>query len=259
LIQPYGEVSKDSVTSPSILIPIVSTLEPESTGAPALSGRAFVAAVTGKSGAGKTTLAERTARVLADPVRERSAVVVPLDAYYHAYAHLPFEERARQDYDHPDALDWDLLLKQIGRLAQGRPVFRPRYLFDRHTRGEGTVRVPAAGIVILEGMFAFDPRLRPLVDFPMFIDVPDSVALARCLRRDVAERGRTPESVHEHFQNRMAPGFKRHVEPFRSYARLALRGEDDLDALAAQAARMIQAAMEDETHNPALVGEVRKA
>ncbi|MBI1357463.1 MAG: uridine kinase [Acidobacteria bacterium] len=187
----------------------------------------FVVGIGGGSGAGKTTLARR----LAERVEPgRPALLVELDWYYRDLGGLSLDERARTNFDHPDALDWPLLLEQVGSLRQGLAVERPAYDFASHTRLAQRVPAEPTPVMVVEGLLALhDPSLRALLDLKVYVDARRDVRLSRRRRRDVEERGRTPESVTAQFAATVDPMHAQYVEPSRASADLIADGCLDVD------------------------------
>lgn len=177
--------------------------------------------IAGGTGSGKTTFAYALAARLGPDTR-----VIAQDAYYRDLAHLPLEERARQNYDHPDAIEAERLVSDLEALRAGRAVQIPRYDFARHVRAPETVEVRPARYVIVEGLHVLGfPALRRLIDFGIFLDTPAETRLARRLARDVAERGRTRESVLRQYEASVKPMHDAHVQPSVQFADLVFSGD----------------------------------
>ncbi len=171
--------------------------------------------IAGGTGSGKTTVAKRIEEFFAGS----RVVVLPQDAYYRSFDHLPFEERAAINYDHPDAFDTELLLSHLHRLRQGLPVERPVYDFKTHRRLPETVHVEPGDVVILEGILVLhDPRIRELLDIKIYVDTPDDLRFIRRLLRDVRERGRTMDSVVKQYLATVRLMHLEFVEPSKRYA-----------------------------------------
>jgi uridine kinase len=182
----------------------------------------LVVGIAGGSGAGKTTLAEALVETLGE------VVCVRHDDYYRHRPDLTFEERSRVNYDHPDAFDTELCLAHLDTLRRGRAVERPVYDFARHLRSTRTVYIPAAPIVVVEGILVLaDPRLRRSLDLKVYVDAEPDVRLARRIRRDIRERGRSWESVLDQYFRTVRPMHLRFVEPSKRYADLIVPGEID--------------------------------
>jgi uridine kinase len=181
--------------------------------------------VAGPSGSGKSELAQYLARHLPG-----TTAVIPLDSYYRAMAHLPFEERARLNFDHPEALDWELIRTDLRKLARGEAIDEPIYRFDQHARSAETRRVEPADFILIEGLFAlYDPAVLDALKLRIFVYAPDEVCLARRIGRDTLERGRSRQSVLDQYAQTVRPMAERYVLPTRRNAHLALSGEQPLD------------------------------
>lgn len=181
--------------------------------------RPLVIGVVGGTGSGKTTVA----RAILDALGGLDAVLVDQDAYYRDLAHLPLEQRARVNFDHPDAFDLDLLVEQLGRLAAGEPIRKPTYDYAQHTRAAETIPVEPRDVVIVEGILLFtDARLRALFDIKVFVDVEPDVRFIRRLLRDIAERGRTVETVIQQYLSTVRPMHLEFVEPTKRWADLII-------------------------------------
>ena len=176
----------------------------------------FLVGVAGGAGSGKTTVSER----LAGYFGPGNVALIKLDAYYADRADLSLAERALIDYDHPDAFDWPLVLDHVRGLASGRGVHVPVYDFAHYGRVPGAFdAVAAAGVVVVEGILVlYEPDLRDLFDLKVYVDTDADVRFIRRLTRDVAERGRTTESVIDQYLATARPGHLQFVEPTKRYA-----------------------------------------
>jgi uridine kinase len=194
----------------------------------------FLIGVAGLSGSGKTALARKLAPHL-------HAEVLTLDAYYHPQSHLSLEARGQLNYDHPDALDWSLLTSHLASLARSEPIEEPVYLFDQHTRAAHTRRIEPQPIFIVEGILALHhPEIRGLLDLSVFVTTRDEECLRRRLERDIAERGRTRESVLEQYHTTVWPMALQYVLPSREFATLVVSGEEPLDESVGAVLRILQ-------------------
>jgi uridine kinase len=186
--------------------------------------RPHIIGIAGPSSSGKTELARHVRAELP------GTSIVSLDSYYRAIGHLPPEERARTNFDHHDALDWELLHSHLSDLTEGRAFEEPVYSFAEHSRLPGTRIIEPREYVIVEGLFVFYwPELRGILDTKVFVQTDPEVCFERRLRRDVAERGRTPESVREQYARTVLPGAEWFVYPTRKHADLVVSGEEPLD------------------------------
>ena len=177
--------------------------------------RPFLIGVAGGSNSGKTTIATR----LAELVGEDRLSLIELDSYYTERSDEPLEQRANANYDHPDAFDWPLLNDHLAALANGASVPVPVYDYSQHNRS-GEVRVvEPARIVVVDGILVlWDRTLRERFDLKIFVDTAADVRLIRRMRRDVAERGRTPDFVIEQYLEMVRPAHERFIEPSKRYA-----------------------------------------
>ena len=185
--------------------------------------KSFIIGISGGSGSGKTTLVHR----LQQDFPEKTEVLY-LDDYYKSLASLPMEERARVNFDHPDALDGDLIARHLLALRRGECVESPVYDFACHDRQAKTRRVSPAPVILVEGVLLFAlPQLQPLMDYRVFVDAGEETRLQRRLRRDVQERGRTPESVQQQYRRTVQPMFRQYVEPGKRVCSLLYPGEGE--------------------------------
>jgi uridine kinase len=175
----------------------------------------MIIGICGGTGSGKTTVANRIlARVSAGEV-----VFLQQDSYYRDLDQLPLDFRQKVNFDHPDAIDNDLLVRHLKALKAGETVELPLYDFKTHARMNETRRMEPKPIIIIEGILIFaDPRLLKEMDIKVFVDTPDDIRFIRRLRRDVAERGRTVESVIEQYLASVRPMHMQFVEPLKRKA-----------------------------------------
>jgi len=175
----------------------------------------FVIGVAGGSGSGKTTVVRR----IVDSLGPEEVTLLDHDRYYRDRNDLRLEERAALNYDHPHALETDLLVQHVRELKAGRAVDVPQYDFTRHARLSETTTFQPRRALIVEGILVFtDPALRDLMDIKVFVDTDSDTRFIRRLRRDVAERGRTMESVIDQYQHTVKPMHLEFVEPSKRYA-----------------------------------------
>ena len=180
-----------------------------------MSGHPVVIGVAGGSGSGKTTVVRKIVESMGDD----HVVVLEHDRYYHDHPELRLEERASLNYDHPDSLETALMVRHVNELRSGRAVELPAYDFARHARRHTTDRVSPRQIIIVEGILIFaDAPLRDLMDVKVFVDTDDDTRFIRRLKRDVADRGRTMESVIDQYLSTVKPMHLEFVEPTKRYA-----------------------------------------
>ena len=175
----------------------------------------LIIGISGGTGSGKTTVANR----ILESVSASEIVFIQQDSYYLNLKDLPLDGRQLANFDHPDAIDNDLLVNHIRRLKSGEAIDLPLYDFRTHTRMHETRSVEPKPIVIVEGILIYaDPRLLEQMDIKVFVDTPDDIRFIRRLRRDVAERGRTVESVIEQYLATVRPMHMQFVEPSKRHA-----------------------------------------
>lgn len=175
----------------------------------------FIIGVAGGSGSGKTTVVRKILEALGDT----SVPVLEHDRYYRDRNDLRLEERAALNYDHPDSLETDLLVRHVNELRAGRSIEAPVYDFARHARKEETETIAAGRAIIIEGILIYtDPALRRLMDVKVFVDTDDDTRFIRRLQRDISERGRTVQSVIEQYLGTVKPMHLDFVEPSKRYA-----------------------------------------
>ncbi len=174
-----------------------------------------VIGVAGGTGSGKTTVAHR----ILEQVGAEHIAYIPHDAYYKDLRHLPPEERANVNFDHPDSLDTELMASHLRALRAGEAVQIPQYDFTTHTRATATVKIAPAPIIIVEGILIFaEPELRELFDVRLYVDTAADIRLIRRLERDVQDRGRTFQAVIAQYLRTVRPMHLEFVEPSKRYA-----------------------------------------
>lgn len=175
----------------------------------------MIIGISGGTGSGKTTVANR----ILESVSASEVVFIQQDSYYRNLSDLPLDFQQVANFDHPDALDNELLVKHIKKLKAGEPFDLPLYDFKTNMRMNETRRIEPKPIVIVEGILIFaDSRLLEQMDIKVFVDTPDDIRFIRRLRRDLAERGRTVESVIEQYIGTVRPMHMQFVEPSKRYA-----------------------------------------
>lgn len=184
-----------------------------------MSRAPVVIGVAGGSGSGKTTVVRR----IVDSLGPEHVVVLEHDRYYRDRNDLRLEERAALNYDHPDSLETSLLVQHLEALKAGQPIEVPLYDFTSHARRGDTQRMQPRRAIIVEGILIFaDRALRDVMDIKVFVDADADTRFIRRLQRDVAERGRTMDSVIEQYQGTVKPMHFEFVEPTKRYADLII-------------------------------------
>ena len=175
----------------------------------------LIIGIAGGSGSGKTTVV----RALTEQLKEK-VVVIPQDSYYKDSSHLPMEERQKVNFDHPDSIDFDLLIKHLKELKKGHSVEQPVYSYITCSRSSTeTVTVHPAEVIIVEGILIFCcAELRKQMDIKIFVDADDDDRLMRVMARDILERGETVETVIQRYSRTVKPMFLQFIEPSKRYA-----------------------------------------
>lgn len=175
----------------------------------------MIIGICGGTGSGKTTIA----RAIVEAVGEQNVVLVEQDSYYRNLADMPLDDRHHANFDHPDAIDSDLLVNHIKRLKLGQPIEIPIYDMVTHTRSDRVEVIEPRPVVIVEGILIFsEPRILELLDVRVFVDTPDDIRLLRRLRRDINERGRTFERTLDQYEKTIRPMHFEFVEPSKRFA-----------------------------------------
>jgi len=174
----------------------------------------IVIGIAGGTGSGKSTLINRIKEEFSD-----SITMLSHDFYYKEHSHIPFEERKKLNYDHPDAFDTDLMIEHVRALTEFRSIERPVYDFTIHNRIDETVTVRPAKVIVVEGILIFENKeLRDMCDIKVFIDTDADVRIIRRIIRDVEERGRTLDSIVNQYLTTVKPMHEQFVEPSKKYA-----------------------------------------
>ena len=177
-----------------------------------------VVGIAGGTGSGKSTFTNRLKAAFGDQV-----AVLYHDNYYRARDDVPFEERKKINYDHPDAFETELLLEQLKSLKEGRAIECPVYDYAQHNRSRQVLRIEPRPVVLLEGILVLaDPRLRELLDIKIYVEADADERILRRVMRDVKERGRDIEGVVQQYLTTVKPMHYLYVEPTRSLADLVI-------------------------------------
>lgn len=177
----------------------------------------IIIGIAGGTGSGKTTLTEK----LREHFGSNEVSVINHDSYYKRHDELPYEERCKLNYDHPDSFDTALMIAHLQELRAGHPVQVPVYDYTIHNRSNQTVLVQPAPVIIVEGILIFDsPELCELMDMKVFVDTDADVRILRRIVRDVKERGRTLDSVVSQYLTTVKPMHEQFVEPSKRKADL---------------------------------------
>lgn len=186
-----------------------------------MSKRVHTIGIAGPSASGKTAIANALAQALGS-----GTAALSCDGYYRDLSHLRCAERAKANFDHPDAIDHKLLAAHLGKLRSGEAVEdAPKYSFKTHTRLAETVRLEPKPIIIVEGLHVLHwPHVRGLLDFRVYVDASHQVCLARRVARDLRERGRSEENCREQYERTVRPMAEQYVIPSKDHADLVVDG-----------------------------------
>ena len=181
--------------------------------------RPLIIGLGGGSGSGKTTIA----RSIVEAIGPDSVSLIQHDAYYRDQTDLPMEERVKVNYDHPESFETSLLVRHLQELRGGRAVERPIYDFTVYNRLPQTARVEPKPVVIVEGILViYEPELRALMDLKIYVDTDPDLRVLRRLERDLKERGRSFDSVHDQYLATVRPMHLQFVEPSKRYADMVI-------------------------------------
>ena len=175
--------------------------------------------IAGGTGSGKTTVVKK----IVEALPPHFVAVVPLDSYYNDTSHMTEEERRAINFDHPDAFDWQLLVKHVDLLRNGEAVEQPTYSYLKCNREKETVHVEPKPVIIIEGIMALlNKQLRDMMDLKIFVDTDSDERLIRNIQRDCVERGRTVEMVIDRYHKVLKPMHEQFIEPTKKFADLII-------------------------------------
>lgn len=185
--------------------------------------------IAGGTGSGKTTVV----RKLAAALPPHYVAVVPIDSYYNDTTGMTDEERQAINFDHPDAFDWKLLIKQVNELRNGNAIEQPTYSYIISNRLKETVHVDPKPVIIIEGIMALiNRKLREMMDLKIYVDTDDDERLIRNIQRDVVERGRTVDMVIDRYLKVLKPMHEQFIEPSKKYADIIIpQGGENLKGI----------------------------
>jgi uridine kinase len=171
--------------------------------------------IAGGTGSGKTTVVKKIMEVFPN----EEVIVVPQDAYYKDNGGIPLEERQKINFDHPDSVEWSLLIKHLDLLKKGIAVEMPIYSYLTCLRAKDTINVKPARVVLVEGILILtDPGLRNKLDIKVYVDADADDRLGRVINRDIIERGRSVLTVLERYHDTVKPSHLQFIEPSKRYA-----------------------------------------
>ena len=179
----------------------------------------LVIAIAGASASGKSLIAHTIYNELKSDLGEAKIAIISEDSYYKDQSAIAMEERIKTNYDHPNSLDHELLISHLKTLIDGQAVDIPEYCYTTHNRLPSTTHIEPKKVIILEGILLLStPELREQLHASIFMDTPLDICLLRRLTRDVAERGRTMESVLKQYQETVRPMYVQFIEPSKQHA-----------------------------------------
>jgi uridine kinase len=186
--------------------------------------RPHIIGIAGPSSSGKSELSRQLV------LRLPGTSIVSLDSYYRGMEEIPLAARKSVNFDHPDSLDWELLHEHLQAMASGCAFEEPVYSFADYARTSATRRIEPSEFIIVEGLFVlYWAELRSMLHTKVYVETDAAVCFNRRLARDVAERGRTPQSVREQYERTVRPSAEWFVFPTAKYADLVVSGEEPLD------------------------------
>ena len=177
----------------------------------------IIIGISGASASGKSLLAN----TIVNELGSDQVVIISEDAYYKDHSNIPFEERAKINYDHPDSFDHELLYKHLQLLQEGKSIEVPIYNHSMHIREKETRRIGEHAIIVLEGILLFvEQQLRELMDIRIFMETSLDICLIRRLKRDIKDRGRSLDSVLKQYEETVRPMYLQFIDPSKRYADL---------------------------------------
>jgi uridine kinase len=181
----------------------------------------LIVGIAGGTGSGKTTVVKKLIQVFPD----NQIVVMPQDAYYKDNGHIPLEERQKINFDHPESVEFSLLIDHLKQLRQGKPVEMPIYSYLTCLRSSETVTIKPAKVVLVEGILILcDGGLRDMLDIRVFVDADADDRLGRVIQRDIEERGRDIQMVLDRYYKTVKPSHLQFIEPSKRYADIIIPG-----------------------------------
>ena len=193
-----------------------------------MQGKICIVGVAGGTASGKTTIVRKIKENFGDDI-----VVINHDSYYKAHNDLSYEDRSKLNYDHPDSFDTQMMIEDVKRLKNNEEVDIPVYDFSVHNRADATVHIVPKNVIILEGILVLENKeLRDLMDIKVFVDTDADERLMRRIRRDMAERARSIESILNQYADTVKPMHEQFVEPSKKYADIIIpRGGENVTGI----------------------------
>lgn len=175
----------------------------------------LIIGIAGGTGSGKTTVVKK----IINKLDTKDITIISQDSYYHKTNGLSYEERCKINFDHPRAIDFELLIEHVKTLRKGKAIEQPIYSFVSHNRSEDTIKTHPRKVIIIEGILIFtNKELRDLIDIKFFVHADSDERLIRRIRRDIQERGRSIDEVLHRYQETLKPMHEQFIEPTKNYA-----------------------------------------
>lgn len=180
----------------------------------------IIIGIAGGTASGKTSIAQN---VYDNFKGSHTTAIIKYDDYYKDQSNISFEERAKNNYDHPLAFDTDLLVEDLSKLKNGEAINKPLYDFSLHNRSQETETINPRDVFVLEGLFVlYDKRIRDLCDILVYVDTDSDIRFIRRLKRDVSERGRSIDSVINQYLTTVKPMHDQFIEPSKKFANIII-------------------------------------
>ena len=184
----------------------------------------IIIGVFGGTGSGKTTIVNQ----IVSDFNASDIQVISQDAYYKDNSNITYEARCLLNFDHPEAIDFELLYQHLSALKNGETIEQPVYNFKTHNRTDKTLEISPKKILILEGILIMNyPKLRSLLDLKVFIDTNTDMRMERRVKRDISERGRTPKEVMDRYLNTLKPMHDQFIEPMKIHADMVIENHEN--------------------------------
>jgi len=186
-----------------------------------MNNKVIIIGIAGGSGSGKTRLVKNILTELSDT----KTTSIEIDSYYKDLSHLSFQEREKNNFDHPNSIEFELLYQHLKEILNNKKIETPLYNYKEHIRDKNNIKTIEENIqiILLEGIFAlYDQKIRDLMEIKIFVDTPSDIRILRRIKRDINKRKRTIESVIEQYNKTVRPMFIRHVKPTKEYADLII-------------------------------------
>jgi uridine kinase len=186
-----------------------------------MNNKVIIIGIAGGSGSGKTRLVKNILTELSDT----KTTSIEIDSYYKDLSHLSFQEREKNNFDHPNSIDFELLYKHLKEILNNKKIETPLYNYKEHIRDKNNIKTIEKNvqIILLEGIFAlYNQNIRDIMEIKIFVDTPSDIRILRRIKRDVNKRKRTIESVIEQYNKTVRPMFMKYVKPTKEYADLII-------------------------------------